>query len=131
VPEPGDDDDDDDDDGAPGELTEGAELLPLAGITLEEAIAAAEAHAAANDIHGELGEVELEDEDGRLIFEVEIGDEDIEVDAQTGEVIPDDEGDDDDDEGGGGGDDDDDDDDDDSDDGGSEDDDDPGEEDDD
>jgi len=77
---------DDDDDGAPGQLVEGSALLPQASITLEQAIAAALAAA-----QGELGEVELEEDDGKLIFIVEIGDEDIEVDAQTGEVLADDE----------------------------------------
>jgi uncharacterized membrane protein YkoI len=80
----------DDDGGGSGQLTEGEELLPLAGITVEQAIAAAQAYAAAQGIQGEVGEVELEQEDGRLVFEVEIGDEEIEVDAQTGEIITDD-----------------------------------------
>jgi hypothetical protein len=82
--------DDGDDDGAPGELTEGEELLPLAAITLDEAIQAAQDYANAQGIQGELGEVELEHEDGQLIFTVEIGDEDIEVDAMTGDIITED-----------------------------------------
>jgi uncharacterized membrane protein YkoI len=84
----GEDDDAEDDDGAPGQLTEGEELLPLAGITVQQAVDAALASAAGNGIQGDLGEVELEDEDGTLVFEVEVGDEEIEVDAQTGQVIP-------------------------------------------
>jgi uncharacterized membrane protein YkoI len=84
-------DDAEDENEAPGQLSEGAELLPQAGITLEEAVAAAQAQAQALGITGELGEVELEDEDGKLVFSVEIGDEDIEVDAQTGEAIADEE----------------------------------------
>jgi len=78
--------DDDDESAAPGTLVEGAELLPQAAITLEQAIAAAQA-----EVQGDLGTVELEEDDGSLVFIVEIGDEEVKVDAQTGQVITEDE----------------------------------------
>ncbi len=68
--------------GKGGVLDDGKELLPQAGITLEEAIAAAQASAS-----GPLDEVDLEYYDGKLVFNVDVGDQDVKVDAQTGKVI--------------------------------------------
>lgn len=67
---------------APGTIDDGAELLPHAGITLDAAIAAAKTGAS-----GDIGEVDLEQYNGTLVFNVDVGDGDVKVDAQTGEVL--------------------------------------------
>ncbi|MCA9831057.1 MAG: PepSY domain-containing protein [Dehalococcoidia bacterium] len=67
---------------APGTLDDGAELLPLAGITLDEAIAAAQTAAS-----GSIGEVDLEYWKTGLVFNVDVGNKDVKVDAATGEVV--------------------------------------------
>ncbi len=69
-------------DGAPGTLTEGQDLLPQATITLEESIATAQGEAT-----GDLGTVELEQDGETLVFIVEIGEQEVTVDAATGEVL--------------------------------------------
>ena len=66
----------------PGTIDDGAELLPLASITLEEAIAAAQEAES-----GALGEVDLEYYEGRLVFNVDIGMWDVKVDAIDGSVL--------------------------------------------
>lgn len=66
----------------PGTIDDGAELLPQASITLEQAIAAAQGVA-----QGALGEVDLEDYKGKLAFNVEVGNNDVKVDAQSGSVL--------------------------------------------
>lgn len=66
----------------PGTIDDGAELLPQANITLEEAIAAAQEAAS-----GALGEVDLEYYEGRLVFNVDIGDKDVKVDASNGDTL--------------------------------------------
>ena len=58
--------------GDPGQLSEGADLLG-------EAIAAAQ-----QVVSGDLQEVELERENGMLIFEVEISGQEVVIDAATG-----------------------------------------------
>ena len=76
---------------APGQIDDGAELLDQASISLEEAVAAAQASA-----DGALGEVDLETYEGRLVFNVDVGDKDVKVDAADGTVlgwVSDDEGD--------------------------------------
>lgn len=65
--------------GDPGQLSEGADLLGEAGITVDEAIAAAQ-----QVVSGDLQEVELERENGMLIFEVEISGQEVVIDAATG-----------------------------------------------
>ncbi|HXG36293.1 MAG TPA: PepSY domain-containing protein [Dehalococcoidia bacterium] len=65
-----------------GVLDDGEELLPQAGISLEQAIAAARSAAS-----GSLGEVDLEYYQGKLVFNVDIGDKDVKVDASSGEVL--------------------------------------------
>lgn len=67
---------------APGTLDDGAELLPQAKITLEQAIAAAQAAQ-----NGPVGEVDLEYENGRLVFNVDIGQYDVSIDASDGSVV--------------------------------------------
>lgn len=66
----------------PGTLTEGSDLLPQATISLDQAIQAAQAAT-----QGTLGQVELTDSDGTLAFDVEIGDQDVLVDASNGSII--------------------------------------------
>ena len=75
-------------------IDDGADLLPQAAITIEEAIAAAQAAES-----GALGEVDLEYYEGRLVFNVDIGKWDVKVVAMDGSVfgkVSDDVGDDDD-----------------------------------
>ena len=65
-----------------GTLDDGKELLPQAGITIEAAIAAAQSAAT-----GPVGEVDLEHANGRLVFNVDIGDKDVKVDASDGNIV--------------------------------------------
>ena len=68
--------------GATGQIDDGAELLDQASISLEEAIDAAQGYA-----DGALGEVDLETYQGRLVFNVDIGDKDVKVDAADGTAL--------------------------------------------
>jgi uncharacterized membrane protein YkoI len=68
--------------GEPGTLDDGKDLLPQAGISLDEAIAAAQTAAS-----GAIGEVDLEYQGGTLVFNVDVGRQDVKVDAATGKVI--------------------------------------------
>lgn len=68
--------------GASGQIDDGAELLDQASISLEDAIAAAQASAS-----GAVGEVDLETYAGTLVFNVDIGDRDVKVDASDGSVL--------------------------------------------
>jgi uncharacterized membrane protein YkoI len=72
----------DDDAAASGTLDDGEELLPQASISLERAVAAAQGAAS-----GSLGEVDLEFFAGALVFNVDVGDKDVNVDAATGDVL--------------------------------------------
>lgn len=65
-----------------GVLDDGKDLLPQAGITLEQAVAAAQSAAA-----GPVGEVDLEHYQGKLVFNVDVGDKDVKVDASNGAVL--------------------------------------------
>lgn len=80
-------DEDDDDDATEisvpsGTLDDGADLLPLASVTIEEAIAAAQGAA-----DGAVGEVDLEYVGDRLVFNVDIGEFDVKIDAQDASVV--------------------------------------------
>ena len=66
----------------PGHIDDGAELLPQASITLDQAIAAAQ-----KSESGAVGEVDLEMYQGQLVFNVDIGDKDVKVDASNGNVL--------------------------------------------
>lgn len=78
-----DEDQEDEKDEKPGQLDEGKELLPKARITLQQAVKAATGAA-----KGKLGAVDLEyDKKGRLVFNVDVGDKDVQVDARTGKVL--------------------------------------------
>jgi uncharacterized membrane protein YkoI len=63
-------------------LDDGKDLLPQARITEQQAIAAARTAAA-----GALNEVDLEHAGGKLVFNVDVGDKDVKVDAADGRVV--------------------------------------------
>jgi uncharacterized membrane protein YkoI len=63
-------------------LDDGKALLGQAGITEQQAIAAAQGAAS-----GALNEVDLEHYDGRLVFNVDVGSSDVKVDAANGDVL--------------------------------------------
>lgn len=65
-----------------GTIDDGAELLPQAKITLDQAIAAAQGAA-----QGDIGEVDLEYAGDRLVFNVDVGDKDVKVDATDGSIV--------------------------------------------
>jgi uncharacterized membrane protein YkoI len=72
------------DDGAyvkPGSLDDGKELRPQASITLRQAIAAAQSAAS-----GSLGQVDLERFQSRLVYTVDVGDDEVKVDAANGRI---------------------------------------------
>ena len=62
-------------------IDDGAQLLPQAGITEQQAIDAALAAAS-----GKLNEIDLEQYQGTLVFNVDVGQADVKVDAATGDV---------------------------------------------
>jgi uncharacterized membrane protein YkoI len=68
--------------GGASRLDDGKGLLPQAKITEQQAIATAQTAAS-----GGLNEVDLEHSGGRLVFNVDVGDADVKVDAATGEVV--------------------------------------------
>ena len=68
--------------GASGQIDDGEELLPLAGIGLDDAITRAQAV-----VSGPVGEIDLEYFEGKLVFNVEIGDKDVKVDAADGSIL--------------------------------------------
>jgi uncharacterized membrane protein YkoI len=67
---------------APGTLDDGQDLLPQAKISIEQAIAAAQSSAS-----GDIGEIDLEHYQGHLVFNVDVGNHDVKVDATTGQVL--------------------------------------------
>jgi len=67
---------------ASGQIEDGKELLGLTTITLEDAIAAAQRAA-----DGGIGEIDVECYNGTLIFNVDVGQHDVKVDASNGSVL--------------------------------------------
>jgi uncharacterized membrane protein YkoI len=65
----------------PGSLDDGKDLLPQTKISLVQAVAAAQ-HAA----NGSLGQVDLERFDGRVVYMVDVGDQEVRVDASDGSI---------------------------------------------
>jgi hypothetical protein len=65
----------------PGSLDDGKELLPQAKITLADAIADAQRAA-----QGPLGQVDMEHFAGRVVFKVDVGDQEVRVDAADGSI---------------------------------------------
>jgi len=76
------DPDDGDEQADAGKLDDGEDLLGQASITIGEAIAAAQSAAS-----GPVGEIDLEHHEGKLVFNIDIGDKDVKVDALTGIVL--------------------------------------------
>jgi uncharacterized membrane protein YkoI len=68
--------------GGPNKLDDGTDLLPQAKLSLVQAVTAAQTAAS-----GKIGEVDLEHYSGRLVFNVDVGDKDVKVDAATGDVV--------------------------------------------
>jgi uncharacterized membrane protein YkoI len=66
----------------PGSLDDGKELLPQTTISLAQAVATAQ-HAAA----GSLGQVDLEHDGSRLVYMVDVGHQEVRVDAADGSVV--------------------------------------------
>jgi uncharacterized membrane protein YkoI len=66
----------------PSRLDDGKDLLPQATISEAQAIAAAQGAAT-----GALNEVDLEHYDGKLVWNVDVGDKDVKVDAANGRVL--------------------------------------------
>ena len=71
-----------DDSSQPGQLDDGKGLLPQAKISVDAAIAAAQGVAS-----GTIGQVDLEDHHGKLEFNVDVGSQEVKVDALTGAVL--------------------------------------------
>ena len=67
---------------AASRLDDGMQFATRATISEQQAIAAAQARAS-----GSLNEVDLEQADGRLVFNVDVGAHDVTVDAATGRVM--------------------------------------------
>ena len=63
-------------------IDDGARLLPQAGITEQQAIDAALGAAS-----GRLNEIDLEPYRGTLVFNLDVGQRDVKVDAATGAVL--------------------------------------------
>jgi uncharacterized membrane protein YkoI len=63
-------------------LDDGKQLLAQAKITEQQAIAAAQRAAT-----GDLNEIDLEPWAGRLAFNVDVGSQEVKVDAKTGKVL--------------------------------------------
>ena len=66
----------------PGSLDDGKDLRPQASITLEQAIASAQKAAS-----GDLGQVDLEHYRNRLVYMVDVGNQEVRVDAANGGVV--------------------------------------------
>lgn len=75
-------DSDGEEQGNAGQVDDGKDLLPQASITVDQAIAAAQGAAG-----GDIGEIDLEYYNGKLVFNVDIGDQDVKVDASDGTVL--------------------------------------------
>jgi uncharacterized membrane protein YkoI len=66
----------------PGALDDGKELLPQTTISLSTAVATAQTAAT-----GALGQVDLERSHGTIVYTVDIGGNEVHVDAGSGKVI--------------------------------------------
>jgi len=73
------------DDGAyykPGSLDDGKDLLPDTTVSLSEADATAQ-----RVVQGDLGQVDLEHFGDRIVYSVDVGAQEVRVDANTGIVV--------------------------------------------
>lgn len=66
----------------PGALDDGKDLLPQTSIPLSSAVAAAQQAA-----DGALGQVDLEHFHGGVVYMVDIGNQEVRVDAASGKVV--------------------------------------------
>jgi hypothetical protein len=66
----------------PGSLDDGRSLLPQATVSLAQAVSTAR-HAA----NGSLGQVDLERDGARIVYTVDVGDQEVRVDAADGSVV--------------------------------------------
>lgn len=66
----------------PGALDDGKAFLPDARISLDQAVRTAQGAAT-----GPLGQVDLEHVHGQLVFSVDIGTQEVKVDAVDGQVV--------------------------------------------
>jgi hypothetical protein len=65
----------------PGSLDDGKQLSPKATVSLAAAVAGAQRAA-----QGALGQVDLVERDGRVMYVVDVGDREVSVDARTGAI---------------------------------------------
>jgi len=65
----------------PGSLDDGKELLAQTKISLATAVATAQ-----RETTGQLGQVDLERFDGRVVYKVDVGDKEVRIDAADGSV---------------------------------------------
>jgi uncharacterized membrane protein YkoI len=65
----------------PGSLDDGKEFLSQTKITTAQAVAAAQRAQS-----GQLGQVDLEHFNGRLVYSVDVGNQEVKVDASTGGI---------------------------------------------
>src|SRR5262245_28161080 len=65
----------------PGSLDDGKEFLSQTKITTSQAVAAAQRAQS-----GQLGQVDLENYNGRLVYSVDVGNQEVKVDASTGGI---------------------------------------------
>jgi uncharacterized membrane protein YkoI len=73
------DDDDDDDRDSEADVESGSDAPE---VSPEEAIAIAQ-----DEVDGQVDDVELDREGGRLIYEIEVGNHDVEIDASDGSIL--------------------------------------------
>jgi uncharacterized membrane protein YkoI len=66
----------------PGALDDGKDLLPQTSISLSSAVATAQQAAG-----GALGQVDLEHFQGGVVYMVDIGNQEVRVDATSGKVV--------------------------------------------
>jgi uncharacterized membrane protein YkoI len=66
----------------PGTLDDGKDLLPQTMISLASAVAAAQGAAS-----GALGQVDLEHFRGAIVYMVDVGNQEVRVDAASGKVV--------------------------------------------
>ena len=66
----------------PGSLDDGKDLLPQTTISLAQANAAALRAA-----DGSLGQVDLEHYEGAVVYKVDVGDQEVRVDAADGSIV--------------------------------------------
>ena len=65
----------------PGSLDDGKQFLPQTKVTVAQAVAAAQRAES-----GQLGQVDLEQYNGRLVYSVDVGDHEVKVDARDGSI---------------------------------------------